>query len=33
MKSQKYVCRSKSCDLCIGKKLFIARTDPNVLLK
>ena len=32
MKSQKYVCGSRKCDLCICEKLFISRADPNVLL-
>ena len=32
MKSQKYVCGSQKCDLCICEKLLIARVDPNVLL-
>ena len=32
MKSQKYVCASRKCDLCIFERLLIARTDPNVLL-
>ena len=32
MKSQKYVCVSRKCDLCICEKLLIARADPNVLL-
>ena len=32
MKSQKYVCGSRKCNLCICEKLFIARADPNVLL-
>ena len=33
MKSQKYVCGSRKCDLCICEKLLIARADLNVLLK
>ena len=32
MKSQKYVCGSRKCDLCICEKLLNARADPNVLL-
>ena len=32
MKSQKYVCGSRKCDLCICEKLLISRADPNVLL-
>ena len=32
MKSQKYVCRSRKCDLCVCQKLLISRGDPNVLL-
>ena len=32
MKSQKYVCGSQKCDLCICEKLLIARVDPNILL-
>ena len=32
MKSQKYVCGSRKCNLYICEKLFIARADPNVLL-
>ena len=32
MKSQKYVCGSRKCDLCICEKLLIARANPNVLL-
>ena len=32
MKSQKYVCGSQKCDLCICEKLLIAIADPNVLL-
>ena len=32
MKSQKYVCESQKCDLCIGEKLLIAKAEPNVLL-
>ena len=32
MKSQKYVCGSRKCDLCICEKLLISREDPNVLL-
>ena len=32
MKSQKYVCGSRKCDLCICGKLLISRADPNVLL-
>ena len=32
MKSHKYVCGSRKCDLCICEKLLIARADPNVLL-
>ena len=32
MKSQKYVCVSRKCDLCTYEKLFITREDPNVLL-
>ena len=31
MKSQKYVCGSRKCDLCICEKLLIATADPNVL--
>ena len=31
-KSQKYVCRSRKCDLCICEKFRTARADPNVLL-
>ena len=30
MKSHKYVCGSRKCDLCICEKLLIARGDPNV---
>ena len=32
MKSQKYVCGSGKCDLCICEKVLIARADPDVLL-
>ena len=32
MKSQKYVCGSRKCDLCICEKLLISRADPDVLL-
>ena len=32
MKSDKYVCGSQKCDLCICEKLLIARAGPNVLL-
>ena len=32
MKSQKYVCGSRKCDLCNCEKLLISRADPNVLL-
>ena len=32
MKSQKYVCASRKCDLCICERLLIAIVDPNVLL-
>ena len=32
MKSQKYVCGSRKCDLCICEKLLISRANPNVLL-
>ena len=32
IKSQRYVCGSQKCDLCICGKLLIARVDPNVLL-
>ena len=32
MKSQKYVCGSRKCDLCICERLLNARADPNVLL-
>ena len=32
MKSQKYVCGSRKCDLCICEKFLIARALPNVLL-
>ena len=32
MKSQKYVCRSRKCDLCICERLVIAGADPNVML-
>ena len=32
MKSQKFVCGSLKCDLCICEKLLISRADPNVLL-
>ena len=32
MKSQKYVCGSRKCDLCICEKLLISRADPNILL-
>ena len=32
IKSQKYVCGSRRCDLCICEKLLISRADPNVLL-
>ena len=30
MKSQKHVCGSRKCDLCVCEKLLIARADPNV---
>ena len=32
MKSQKYVCRSRKCDLCVCEKFLMSRADPNVLL-
>ena len=32
MKSQKYICGSRECELCISGKLLIARADTNVLL-
>ena len=32
MKSQKNVCGSRKCDLCICEKLLISREDPNVFL-
>ena len=32
MKSHKYACGSRKCDLCVYEKLLIARADPNVLL-
>ena len=32
MKSQKCVCESRKCDLCICEKLLISRAGPNVLL-
>ena len=32
MKSQKYVCGSRKCDLCKCEKLLILRADQNVLL-
>ena len=32
MKSQKHVCGSPKCDLCICEKLLISRADPNILL-
>ena len=32
MKSQKYICGSRKCDLCICEQLLIARADSNVLL-
>ena len=32
MKSQKYVCGSRKCDLCICEKLLITRGDPYILL-
>ena len=32
MKSHKYICGSRKCDLCICEKLLIARGDPYVLL-
>ena len=32
MKSQKYICRSRECELCISEKLLFARADANVLL-
>ena len=32
MKSHKYLCGSRKCDLCICEKLLIARGDPYVLL-
>ena len=32
IKSQKCVCESRNCDLCICEKLLISRVDPNVLL-
>ena len=31
MKSQKYVCRYRKCDLCISEKLLTARADPYTL--
>ena len=31
MKSQKYVCGSRKCDLYICEKLLTARVDPNIL--
>ena len=31
--SQKNVCGSRKCNLCICEKLDIARADPNVILK
>ena len=31
MKSHKYVCGSRKCDVCICEKLLIARGDPYVL--
>ena len=33
MKSHKYVCGSRKCELCICEKLLIARGDPYVSLK
>ena len=33
MKSQKYVCRSRKCDLCICEKLLISRANPVLLHK
>ena len=33
MKSQKCVCGSRKCDLCICEKLLISRADPNVFAK
>ena len=32
MKSQKYVCASRKCDLCICEKLLIGRADTSDLL-
>ena len=32
MKSQKYGCGSRKCDLCICDKLLIGIADPDVLL-
>ena len=32
IKSHKYVCGSRKCDLCIYEKLLIATADPNLLL-
>ena len=32
MKSQKYVCGSRQCDLYICEKLLISRADPSFLL-
>ena len=32
MKSQKNVCGSQKCDLCICEKLLISIEDPNVFL-
>ena len=32
IKSQKCVCGSRKCDLCICENLLIATADPNVLL-
>ena len=32
MKSQKYICGSRECELCISEKLLIARGDANFLL-
>ena len=32
VKSQKYICGFRKCDLCIYEKLLISRADPNVLL-
>ena len=32
LKSEKYVCGSRKCDLCICKKLLISKADSNALL-